>query len=197
MKTIYTIALLSLVGCGSGGDTTPVTSPTVTPVPTPEVTPVPTPTPEVTPVPTPTPTQDEIYLEAINKLRTTEQFCGLSVMPAVGAVTWSNELKNAAYEHSYDMVINNYFDHTGSGEAEDLTAIAYDNNGSIFSQRIYYNNYLGFARSENIAYGYETVEAVLEGWMNSIGHCRNIMDEKSTEVGLAQENNYWTQVFGI
>ena len=53
---------------------------------------------------------------------------------------------------------------------------------------------------ENIAYGYATAEAVMQGWLNSSGHRANI--ERSTYraigVGAAAASNgriYWAQVF--
>ncbi len=51
---------------------------------------------------------------------------------------------------------------------------------------------------ENIAYGYTTPEAVMDGWMDSDGHRANILgDFDYIGVGVVQENGilYWTQVF--
>lgn len=60
---------------------------------------------------------------------------------------------------------------------------------------------------ENIAAGYSTPEAVVEGWKNSSGHRANLLNPNFTELGvgyyyLANDtgsvnyNRYWTQVFG-
>ncbi|MDE5563965.1 MAG: hypothetical protein K2I93_02325 [Oscillospiraceae bacterium] len=51
---------------------------------------------------------------------------------------------------------------------------------------------------ENIAYGYPTPEAVMDGWMHSDGHRANILgDFDYIGVGVVWENGtlYWTQVF--
>ncbi len=50
---------------------------------------------------------------------------------------------------------------------------------------------------ENIAYGYRTPEAVVDGWMNSPGHRANILGEKYKRIGIGYvaEGNYWTQMF--
>jgi uncharacterized protein YkwD len=54
---------------------------------------------------------------------------------------------------------------------------------------------------ENIAYGYDTVESVVKGWMKSNGHRQNIMNHKFTEIGFgyAKLNGrlaYWCVQFG-
>ncbi|MBR3289759.1 MAG: hypothetical protein IKI63_03160, partial [Clostridia bacterium] len=50
---------------------------------------------------------------------------------------------------------------------------------------------------ENIAYGYMTPEAVMEGWMNSEGHRKNILDPSFTDiaVGYDPEGKGWVQLF--
>ena len=52
---------------------------------------------------------------------------------------------------------------------------------------------------ENIAMGYDTPEAVMEGWMNSTGHRENILKSEFTTIGVGcYEYNgrfYWTQIF--
>ena len=53
---------------------------------------------------------------------------------------------------------------------------------------------------ENIAYGYETPEAVMDGWLTSEGHRRNIERTSFTAIGVGVAVNdgtiYWAQVFG-
>ena len=55
---------------------------------------------------------------------------------------------------------------------------------------------------ENIAAGYRTPEAVMDGWMNSPGHRANILDSDFTEMGIGYYYNpsgtygsYWVQMF--
>ena len=52
---------------------------------------------------------------------------------------------------------------------------------------------------ENIAYGYNSPQAVMEGWMNSSGHRANILNANfdSVGVGVISQNGilYWTQIF--
>jgi uncharacterized protein YkwD len=79
------------------------------------------------------------------------------------------------------------FSHTGSG-------------GSTFVSRA---NAAGYAEpsSENIAWGYRSAQDVVGGWMNSPGHRANILNCKSTAVGVgvvyaANGDPYYTQDFG-
>lgn len=53
---------------------------------------------------------------------------------------------------------------------------------------------------ENIAYGQQTPEEVMETWMNSAGHRANILNSSFTSIGVGHYKNsagvnYWTQLF--
>jgi uncharacterized protein YkwD len=87
------------------------------------------------------------------------------------------------------MADNNYFSHTGS-------------DGSNAGQSVSATGYSWRAWGENIAAGDATVESVVTGWLDSPGHCGNIMNPIVTEMGAASTSNssadfqiYWTQVF--
>ena len=63
--------------------------------------------------------------------------------------------------------------------------------------------YSGSFTGENIAAGSRTAFEVVEGWMNSTGHCSNIMDARYRAFGVgyaegasSQYKRYWTQNFG-
>lgn len=55
-------------------------------------------------------------------------------------------------------------------------------------------------RGENLAKGYRTADAVLEGWMNSEGHRANMMHKDFTHISIAcleyDGTFYWVQLFG-
>lgn len=53
------------------------------------------------------------------------------------------------------------------------------------------------AAGENIAMGYSSPQAVVEGWMNSEGHRANILSSSFTKMGLGYvaSGNYWCQMF--
>ncbi|SES96897.1 uncharacterized protein, YkwD family [Salinibacillus kushneri] len=50
---------------------------------------------------------------------------------------------------------------------------------------------------ENIAKGQQSPEQVVESWMNSEGHRKNILSEKFTHIGVGyiENGHYWTQMF--
>jgi len=55
--------------------------------------------------------------------------------------------------------------------------------------------------AENVALGYLNAETVVEGWMNSTGHRRNILDREVVETGIGIARSsagglYYCQVFG-
>jgi uncharacterized protein YkwD len=90
------------------------------------------------------------------------------------------------------MANNNFFSHTGS-------------DGQSVGYRATQAGYTWSAVGENIAAGipYSAVGAVMQGWIDSPGHCANLMRSNYTELGAAKASNpsstyviYWTQVFG-
>jgi uncharacterized protein YkwD len=95
------------------------------------------------------------------------------------------ELDAAAAGHAADMRANGFFSHTGS-------------DGSNVGQRASQAGYDWSRVGENIAWGYPTAAAVMDGWMNSEGHRANILNAGYTEIGLAVDGEgspLWVQVF--
>ncbi|HZB51602.1 MAG TPA: CAP domain-containing protein, partial [Mycobacteriales bacterium] len=102
-----------------------------------------------------------------------------------GALRIDSRLTTAAQAHSTDMVDRDYFSHTspdGEGPGDRAAAAGYDR-----------------WSGENIAAGYPTAAAVVQGWMNSAGHKANILNcqSKATGVGYDARRNMWTQMFGF
>ncbi|GAB3247266.1 CAP domain-containing protein [Kineosporia babensis] len=100
------------------------------------------------------------------------------------ALKLDSKLNAAAQGHSDDMAAKKYFSH----DSQD---------GRSPFDRMADAGYKFGAAAENIAQGYGSAEAVVEGWMNSAGHKANILNCDYTEMGLglAKNGNYWTQVF--
>jgi len=121
-------------------------------------------------------------VELVNAVRKTGCNCGNTAMPPVAAVTWNDKLAKAAYDHSVEMKANDYFSHTGLS-------------GSDPGQRITAAGYSWKTYGENIAKGYTSEQAVMNGWLGSEGHCRNIMNGNFKEMGAGRQDTYWTQVF--
>jgi len=130
-------------------------------------------------------------LALVNDVRSTGTTCGGEAMPEVGPLTMQGQLRCAARVHSLDMAENEFFDHTNL-------------EGQSPWDRMELAGYAMSAGGENIAAGYPTPQAVVDGWLNSPGHCRNIMGANFTEIGVGYAapegagsfGSYWTQVFG-
>ena len=112
------------------------------------------------------------FLDAVNQARSVGRMCGSTLYPAAPAVAWNDNLAMAAYLHSSDMAMNEFFSHTGS-------------DGSSPGERIIREGYDWRTYGENIAVNYPTVSAVMQGWLGSDGHCRNIMNPAFREIGAA------------
>lgn len=95
----------------------------------------------------------------------------------------NSSLNKASKKHSKDMDENNYFDHTGL-------------DGSRFTDRARRAGYEGSPMGENIARGYPSAQSVFNGWWNSDGHKRNMMNGGAREFGIGRKGNYWTMVTG-
>ncbi|ORX66169.1 PR-1-like protein [Linderina pennispora] len=50
--------------------------------------------------------------------------------------------------------------------------------------------------AENVAWNQPDVRSVVQGWINSPGHHRNMLGEYNI-VGFGIQNKYWTQVFAL
>ncbi|TKG96387.1 CAP domain-containing protein [Puteibacter caeruleilacunae] len=122
-------------------------------------------------------------MRLINDARTKGVTRNGTYYPPVGKVTWNKTLETVALQHSKDMVDNDFFSHTSS-------------DGTSMAQRVKDANYDYRYVGENVAYGFPTEKAVVEAWLDSPGHCRNIMNKNYTEMGVGRYEDHWTQDFG-
>ena len=100
------------------------------------------------------------------------------------ALTANWELSRVARYKSQDMLNKGYFSHTSPTYGTPFQMI------KAFG--------LSFRTAgENIARGYPTPQAVVNGWMNSSGHRANILNASYTQIGVGYvaQGNYWTQMF--
>ena len=147
------------------------------------------------------------YLDAINDARGNDQDCNTrGVFVATTALSWSTELYDAAYEHSYDLAESDTFEHNGSGTSSDITAKEKGLAHSTPVDRITNNGYSGYVRlGENITAGThrDTAQKAIDAWLASDNHCANLMNPNYNEIGMAHYekadstySHYWTQEFG-
>jgi uncharacterized protein YkwD len=180
---VATSALLASSGCviidrGDDDDDSVSGAPTAAPSPT-------SAGPESSGAPAGAPGE---VLTLVNQARTKARSCGSKSFPAAAPLRWNDRLARAAQAHSEDMAQKNYFDH----QAPD---------GSDMAKRVGAQGYTFSALGENIAAGQRTPAEVVQGWLESPGHCANIMNGAFQEIGVGRAEGgsykvYWTQNFG-
>lgn len=126
--------------------------------------------------------KDEI-LKEINARRAEGCTCGEEKMNAAGPLLWNEKLEKAAVRHVKDIYDHEHFSHIGT-------------DGSKLKDRVDDTGYKWSTIGENISFGYTTVPDVVKGWLNSEGHCRNIMNPAFTEMGAANLDSYWVLDLG-
>lgn len=134
--------------------------------------------------------QDIEMLASVNSARIQSRNCGDTFRAPVGRLSWNCTLQQAAINHAVDMSSQNFFSHTGS-------------DGSSAGDRATRVGYDWGRIGENIAAGQSSVPQVMTGWLNSPGHCLNIMSPHYSEFGFGYSTNnnsdyrrYWAQMFG-
>ncbi|WP_339251869.1 S-layer homology domain-containing protein [Sporosarcina sp. FSL W8-0480] len=134
----------------------------------------PTPLPEIIDV-------KQNAVETINLVNKERQSKG------VNQLSHDLDLTKIAQIKAEDMAKNGYFDHTSP---------TYGSVGNMLATF----NYTWTAYGENIAMGQRTPEQAVNGWINSPGHYRNMMNTNFTNIGsgYATSNNgttYWVHIF--
>ena len=125
----------------------------------------------------------DAMLDAVNAVRAEGAVCGGDPMPPAAPLIWDSRLEAAAERHSADMAAHGRFDHVGS-------------DGLSTGERVRREGYDWRAVGENIARYQDSVDQVLGDWLASPGHCRQILSPGFQELGAAEADGYWTQVFG-
>ncbi|MFP7735687.1 CAP domain-containing protein [Priestia aryabhattai] len=100
-------------------------------------------------------------------------------------LTLNKELSDVARIKSKDMMDKGYFDHNSPTY------------GSPFDMMKQFGIEYTTA-GENIAKGQQSPEDVMNAWMNSDGHRKNILNPDFTEIGVGYvkgDTTYWTQQF--
>ncbi len=136
---------------------------------------------------------EEEVLRLVNEARAGNADCGVEGQkPPVPRVTTDPILRCSARLHSLDMYERDFFDHTNPDGVNPF-------------QRMDAAGFAGRGSGENIAVGQTTPEQVMESWMDSDGHCANVMRVNFTTLGVGFHpgagqrglgSNFWTQNFG-
>jgi len=128
-------------------------------------------------------------IELVNDARARGRRCGSEKFGPTSALILSDQLTSAARSHAQDMAKKGYFEHRAP-------------DGSEPRDRVRRTGYQWRLVGENIAFGPVSAEEVVAGWLNSPGHCANIMDPRFRDMGVAVAEGrkrghfYWAQDFG-
>ena len=134
-----------------------------------------------------------------NEARALGGECGEDRMPPVRRLTWDDRLRAAAQRHVADMAEHDMIGHTGT-------------DGSTPYSRARDAGYHG-AVGENAVFGakqaayYREARGLVDGWLSSPGHCRNLFNPRWRHMGAARvdvaggpaSRNWWmhaVQLFG-
>jgi uncharacterized protein YkwD len=129
-------------------------------------------------------------LALVNQARAKPRRSGNASFAAAGPVQLNPTLQLVASGHAADMARYNYFSHTSR-------------DGDSMVERASRAGYPRRAMAENIAAGQLQADAAMKSWLDSPGHCANIMAPTFNEMGAAFAVNskssmgiYWVQLFG-
>lgn len=131
---------------------------------------------------------EEQVLAIVNQRRAEGADCGVEgSFASTHALAMDPALRCAARKHSADMAEREFFAHDNPSGEEPW-------------DRIEAAGYAFQAAGENIAAGQIDAAMVMQGWMDSDGHCANIMNPDFTEIGVGffpggQFGTLWTQDF--
>lgn len=132
----------------------------------------------------------QAILALVNQARARGHTCGSQRFDPARPVTWNDALAQAAREHSSDMATHRHFSHRGTDNSE-------------AAQRAARAGYRWRHVGENIAAGQTSPQEAVAGWLESPGHCANLMNPTFSEMGAGYAISrarmpgfaYWTQVF--
>jgi uncharacterized protein YkwD len=165
-----------------------VTPPPTTPTPT--LTPTATsstPAPSTTSTSTANESEPSAYEAEVLRLTNVERR-----KAGCGPLSTDANLTVSAGRHAEDMVARHFFDHVNP-------------DGQDPFERMAAAGFHGSAMAENIAMGYDSPQAAVDGWMNSDGHRKNILNCGYNRLGVGYDpgriqdgyaSGSWVQNFG-
>lgn len=120
-------------------------------------------------------------LARVNAERARGGSCGGKAMPPRGALRRSDAVTCVARAYAREMHDRGFFSHTGD-------------DGSSVADRVNAKKIAWSRLAENIAKGQRTPQEVMQAWMNSAGHCANILGD-TAQLGVGYDGDVWVQVF--
>ncbi|OGJ63969.1 hypothetical protein A3C37_02515 [Candidatus Peribacteria bacterium RIFCSPHIGHO2_02_FULL_53_20] len=105
------------------------------------------------------------------------------------------KLQASAQAYAEDMKNRNFFSHESPEGETPQNRIQRGGYGNVTAQNCDCRSFTA-AFGENLARGQQTVEDVMQDWMDSPTHRANILTERFKEIGIGIEGTYWIQHFG-
>ncbi len=141
------------------------------------------------PVPDDAPAVGQRVLQLTNEARSQARRCGRKKFPATTPLQQVADLDHAALAHAREMAAHSYLGHQSR-------------DGSMPDDRATRAGYVWSAVAENVAAGQPSAEEVVNTWLESPGHCANLMDPRYTDTGIAfavdkasDKGIYWAQLY--
>ncbi|WP_458124714.1 CAP domain-containing protein [Paenibacillus sp. Z3-2] len=100
----------------------------------------------------------------------------------ISLLQWDDHIASTARKHSQDMSDREYFNHSNPEGQSPFDRMKAD--GIVYSRA-----------AENIAYGYIDAMDVHNGWLNSSGHRKNMLNGNLQRLGVGIFGTYYTQNF--
>lgn len=126
-------------------------------------------------------------LRLVNEARARPRRCGDRSYEAALPLRLNASLTHAAASHAQDMARHSYLEHRAP-------------DGSSPGDRATRAGYRWQSVGENIASGVFSAREAVDGWLQSPGHCANLMQPNFTEMGIAfavgtdsEAGIYWAQ----
>ena len=135
-------------------------------------------------------TSSDIELQDISLTYSTMEY------EILGLVNEYRTSKGLSKLQTLNLVSKEAIDHTDY--MIDLGEVSHDNFSSRYTKLV--NAASAKTVAENVAYGYGSAQAVVNAWIKSDGHRRNIENEQFTDFGIstkqdANGRNYFTHIF--
>jgi len=97
-------------------------------------------------------------------------------------LAWDEATAGVAYLHSKEMSDLNYFSHVSPAQGD-------------LGNRLQKGDVVYRIAGENIASNYQDGIAAVEGWLNSEGHRKALLNKEFTRLGVGVYEKYYTQNF--
>ena len=129
----------------------------------------------------------QAVLAEVNRVRAQGRICGNLPFGPTAPLSLEDRLMDSAQHHAVDQARHRVMSHSGS-------------NGSSPAERATAAGYAWHRTAENVAMGQTTPGEVVDAWLKSPGHCRNIMDPTYVHMGIGRAEDergipYWAQSF--